>query len=94
MFLYGKEHAQVNLFYQFNVCVCSVINGLKQTKHTYKWCTVLLCNLTDCLSVHTRKWRLPSIWPPEQDTVKLHSSCCRTQHKWMPRRRYELCSFA
>lgn len=49
-------------------------------------CGELLCNVSDRLFVfiYTRKWRLPSTWPPEQDTVKLLSSCCRTQHKWMP----------
>lgn len=42
--------------------------------------------------IHTRKWRLPSTWPPEQDTVRLLSFCCRTQRKWTPRLRYEPCS--
>lgn len=43
-----------------------------------------------------RKWRLLSTWPPELDTVKLLSSSCRTQHKWMQKQRYGqgLCSKA
>lgn len=61
--------------------------------HTYKWRAITVCHLSDWLPVfiYTRKWRLRSTWPPEQDIVKLLSSCCRTQHKWTPGLRYEPC---
>lgn len=44
--------------------------------------------VTSDLGLCNRKWRRPSTWHPGQATVRWLCSCCRTQHRWMPRLRY------